>query len=121
MDRDRAPKVGASVAAASVNQQWMKEKRISRLHFDVDSRLEIDPVGGEEPVVHLIPIGFPMLGELTAMARGDDREASILSGTGPDRCPGGVAGLLRGDGDRRDRRGTCSPTAIRPMLRARSS
>ena len=66
----------------------MKEERVSGLHLDVDSCLEIDALCGKETEVDLVPVRIAVLGELATMAAWDDRQAAVLPRARPDGSPG---------------------------------
>jgi hypothetical protein len=59
----------------------MKKNRVSWLHFDMDPRIEIDPLRSKESKVQFIPVRIPMFEKLTPMAPRNDGEASVLTDT----------------------------------------
>ena len=66
----------------------MKENRVSRLHLDMDPRVDVDSPRGEEAEVHFVPFWFAVLGQLPEVTPRNDRKTSVLASTRPDRGPG---------------------------------
>ena len=68
-------------------QERMKKERVSRIHFDVDPGVDVHVFGSEETKIESIPSWIAVLRKAASVTCRNDRETSVLTGTGLNRRP----------------------------------